>query len=84
VSPATLSTKILQQPGKKMKIFKVKRYFRVFLGLDNLPPSHTAEVVKTHLKKILSVYKITDESIFAYITDNGSNVVCAFKDDYEG
>jgi hypothetical protein len=58
--------------------------YSVFLGLHELPPSHTAVVVKTHLDKILSYYKIDEDALFSIITDNGSNVVCAFKDDYQG
>lgn len=59
-------------------------FIRAFLGLIDLPPSHTAAVVKTNLDKIMSYYKLNEEDVFAIITDNGSNVVCAFKDDYEG
>lgn len=49
-----------------------------------MPMHHDAQTVRQCLNKILYRYGINEDDIFAYLTDNGSNVIKAFEDDIQG
>uniref|UniRef100_A0A915CNJ4 Transposase n=1 Tax=Ditylenchus dipsaci TaxID=166011 RepID=A0A915CNJ4_9BILA len=52
---------------------------RLFLGLVELRAKHTAEIIRSEVLKLLLSYGIRANSIFQIVTDNGSNMVAAFK-----
>ncbi|XP_055357212.1 uncharacterized protein LOC129602241 [Paramacrobiotus metropolitanus] len=49
------------------------------LACRSFPSPHTAEKVYVLVKEILDEWKISPDRIIAILTDNGSNMVCAFK-----
>lgn len=49
-----------------------------------MPMHHDAQTVRQCLNKILYRHGINEDDIFAYLTDNGSNVIKAFEDDIQG
>lgn len=56
------------------------RLLRIFLGLMNLTNNHTHDIIKKETKKILELYSLDIKDVFKIITDNGTNVVKAFKE----
>ena len=55
----------------------------ICLGLKLFPYPHTAERVKDSIKRILNFYEIHNKDIVCAVTDNGSNMVKAFKIKWE-
>jgi len=52
------------------------------LSLVNINHPHTAERIKQAMEQVLDEWKIPREKILLVITDNGSNMIAAFKDDW--
>ena len=55
----------------------------ICLVLKLFPYPHTAERVKDSIKRILNFYEIHNKDIVCAVTDNGSNMVKAFKIKWE-
>ncbi|XP_037545811.1 E3 SUMO-protein ligase ZBED1-like [Nematolebias whitei] len=51
----------------------------ILLRLDQLPHPHTAECIKTHVDQCTEDWGIPQHKILTVITDNGSNMIAAFK-----
>lgn len=57
-----------------------KKLRRVLLACRTIPQPHTAVQIFNVYSTIMDEWNELDESkVFRIITDNGSNVVCAFK-----
>lgn len=58
-----------------------KEYKRriLFLGVIELPPNHSAEILRQYTEKMLNKFQLTDNDVFRYITDNASNFIKCFK-----
>uniref|UniRef100_A0A915E6X5 3-methyl-2-oxobutanoate hydroxymethyltransferase n=1 Tax=Ditylenchus dipsaci TaxID=166011 RepID=A0A915E6X5_9BILA len=52
----------------------------MFLGLREMDKDHTAENILTATEELLGKFDLSLDSIFKIVTDNGSNVLAAFKD----
>lgn len=52
----------------------------ILLRLDQLPHPHTAECIKTRVDQCTEDWGIPQHKILTVITDNGSNMIAAFKD----
>uniref|UniRef100_A0A915CMI0 Transposase n=1 Tax=Ditylenchus dipsaci TaxID=166011 RepID=A0A915CMI0_9BILA len=52
----------------------------MFLGLREMDKDHTAKNILTATEELLGKFDLSLDSIFKIVTDNGSNVVAAFKD----
>ena len=59
---------------------KDRRWHTVTLSVRRVTSSHTAVNIRVLLDEILSEWDIGRGEIFAIITDNGSNMVAAFKE----
>ena len=53
----------------------------ILLKLDQISHPHTAECIKTCLDRCTENWGIPKDKILTVITDNGSNMVAAFKND---
>ena len=53
---------------------------RIALACREFPSSHVAGNVYDLVKKVLEKFGISRESVSAVVTDNGSKMVCAFKE----
>lgn len=53
--------------------------FQVFLGLHEMKEQHTAENVKKAVNSLLGVYQLNDDHVCLYFSDNGSNLLKAYK-----
>lgn len=51
----------------------------IFLGMPELLGSHTAKNIRATTFKLLEKYDVSEEKLGITQTDNGANVVCAFK-----
>lgn len=58
-----------------------KQLKRIFLGLMSLSGKHTHDLIKKESENILKLYSLTLDNVFKIITDNGANVVKAFKEE---
>jgi hypothetical protein len=58
---------------------KDKNYHKVLLGLQVFNDRHTGENVKNIVQKVLNSYDYDFDKIIRIITDNGSNMIKAFK-----
>uniref|UniRef100_H3AMQ2 HAT C-terminal dimerisation domain-containing protein n=1 Tax=Latimeria chalumnae TaxID=7897 RepID=H3AMQ2_LATCH len=56
---------------------------RILLALCTIEEQHTAEVICREVKKCLEEWKIPDSKVRCIVTDNGSNVIKAFRDSVE-
>lgn len=55
--------------------------FNVLLALAEFPSPHTADRVKVVLDEILQMWGIHEEKVLRFVTDNGSNMVKALRDE---
>ena len=53
--------------------------FTKTLAVTRLPPSHTATKIHDTINLVLDQWNIPKNKIFHIVTDNGSNMVAAFK-----
>lgn len=51
-----------------------------FLGLVELSGSHTGALIRSSVQSLLSRYDLDLKDVYCVVTDNGSNIVSAFKD----
>jgi len=58
---------------------KDKQRCNVTLAVTRLPPSHTATKIHDTINLVLDQWNIPKNKIFHIVTDNGSNMVAAFK-----
>ena len=57
-----------------------KRRHQVTLAVKRFPPPHTAQRVAEALNAVVSEWSIMNDKVFRVFTDNGSNMVAAFKE----
>lgn len=50
-----------------------------FLGLAELKCRHTSVNIYKHIMKFLTLYNLTDDDVFLYISDNASNLLLALS-----
>lgn len=55
----------------------------ILLGLEQIPHPHTASSIKASVDKCTERWGIPDNKILTVITDNGSNMVAAFRPEEE-
>lgn len=52
---------------------------RLLLACRKMPQPHTAKNVLAVYNEIIAVYEIEESKVFRIITDNGANIVKAFR-----
>ena len=68
--------------GVSIHFFSRKNHCRYFLTLAvrRLPLPHTADKVEQMLCEVLKEWGISQQSVSAILTDNGSNMIAAFRE----
>uniref|UniRef100_A0A915DYR1 Uncharacterized protein n=1 Tax=Ditylenchus dipsaci TaxID=166011 RepID=A0A915DYR1_9BILA len=66
--------------GVTLHFVRRSRLERMFFGLREMDKDHTAENILTATEELLGKFDLSLDRIFKIVTDNGSNVVAAFKD----
>lgn len=75
-------TAVSSYVGVTAHFFDAKMTFQSrFLGLKKLPLSHSGEIVREKIDKLLEEYGLTNADISKIVTDGASNMVKAFKEE---
>ena len=75
------SKKGLSGHNRALFLWKDHRNHCVTLAVRHLPPIHTAVNICAIVEEVLSEWEIPHTKVSAILTDNGSNVVAAFRFD---
>lgn len=60
-----------------------KNLSRALIGLPEMHGRHTADAVKNLVAKVVESFHLQKQKIAYYVTDSGSNMIAAFKDQVE-
>lgn len=57
-----------------------RRLMNLLLAIKPITGRHSAATIKAMSENLLAEWNLTNENVFRYVTDNGSNMIAAFRD----